>query len=387
MNQGFAADSCNKTVAVGRRCNAKGSSECRLHPTLPRSHRHQTHLRCAKVRRPLLISHDFSYSGAPIALLSLAKSLKRLGENPMVVALRAGPLRNHFRESGIEVAEKVDPAGVEFVIANTVVSIPAALQFKKFGIPIAAWVHESMYFFQTLKISPDEVRFKDLDVFLAPSSFQIEEFAPFLSRTTAYQLRNAVEQDWFRPPDDESSFAVSGQWEKRKGQADLLRLAQDSKCNCRFKFIGAHRPERYPDISLGLQHKFLGPVRPEDARLEIAKSDAIISCAEAEVQPLSAIEASMAGRPALLSDIPAHRVLSQLIPNVFLFDRSSHRSFSEGLVKLIDAIPDEGLAMKASRTAKALFGEACLDQRLRDIVKIIRERKTSAARISFLQDA
>ena len=339
------------------------------------------------MRRPLLISHDFSYSGAPIALLNLAKSLKRLGENPIVVSLSSGPLRSHFIESGIELAEKVDPASVAFVIANTVVSVPAALQFKKFGVPVAAWIHESMYFFKSLKISPDDCGLKNLDVVLAPSRFQLDEFEPFLPESGSYQLRNAVEQNWFRPSSEEPLFAVSGQWERRKGQQELLGLAREARVNCVFKFIGAHRPERDPENVIGPQHKFLGPVRPEVARLEIAKSDAIISCAEAEVQPLSAIEALMAGRPALLSDIPAHRVFADLIPNVLLFDRSSHQDFNRGLEKLIDAVPNQDVARQASRTARSLFGEAAFDERLKDILEIIRQGKPLDATISFLQDA
>lgn len=337
------------------------------------------------MRCPLLISHDFSYSGAPIALLSLAKSLKRIGESPIVVGLGGGPLSNYYRESGIALAQKVDPAGIEFVFANTAASVPAALQFKRFGIRVAAWLHESIYFFRTMGISPDDCGLRSLDIVLTPSRFQIEEFEPFLSSGSVYQLRNTVQQEWFRPSDDESFFAVSGQWEKRKGQAELLRLAQGSGWECRFKFVGANRPQDSAD-STGLQHKFLGLIRPEEARLEIAKAEAIVSCAEAEVQPLSVIEALIAGRPALLSDIPAHRSMADSIPNVFLFDRSSPRSFKAGVEKLIEAVPDQNLAREASRVAKALFGEASLDQRLRDLLKVIREGRRPDATISVYQD-
>ena len=338
------------------------------------------------MRRPLLISHDLSYSGAPIALLSLAKSLKRLAENPIVVSLSDGPLRSHFLEAGIELAGKVDPAGVAFVIANTVVSVPAALQFKRFGVPVAAWLHESMYFFRSLGIAPDDCGLQNLDIVLAPSRFQLDELEQFLPKGNSCQLRNMVEQKWFRPSGEEPVFAVTGQWERRKGQYDLLRLVRDAGVNCAFKYIGADRPHRDPENLIGPQHKFLGPVRPEVSGLEIAKSDAIVSCAEAEVQPLSVIEALMAGRPALLSDIPAHRVLADLIPNVFLFDRSSHQSFKEGLEKLAVAVPDQDVARQASRAARSLFGEAAFDERLKGILQIIRQRKPLDATISTFQD-
>jgi glycosyltransferase involved in cell wall biosynthesis len=340
----------------------------------------------ATVRRPLLISHNLSYSGAPIALLAMAKALRRLGEQPLVVSLADGPLRSYFQEARIEVADRVNPAAIAFVLANTIVSVPAALQFKQFGVPVAAWIHESLYFFRLLQASPNDCGLKDLDLVFTPSRFQIEELQPFLSANAAYQLRNTVRQEWFRPAGSDSLYAVTGQWEQRKGQAELLVLAQGSARNCRFKFIGACQPDQFRHSTTGLQHQFLGAIGPEQARLEIAKSAAIVSCAAAEVQNLSAIEALIAGRPALLSDIPPHRSLSSLVPNVFLFNRSSQQSFNEGLERLLDAVPDLEAAEKASRIAKALFGEAAFDQRLGELLGVIRARGRPDSSVKQFQD-
>jgi glycosyltransferase involved in cell wall biosynthesis len=339
------------------------------------------------MRRPLLISHDLSYSGAPVALLALAKALQRLGENPAVAPLADGPLRAKFLESGIEIATRVDRASVSLVIANTVVSVPAALRFKRPNTPIAAWIHESAYFFRVLNIAPQECGLRNLDFVLGPAKFQLDELEPFLPPGSAYQLRNTVHQDSFRPPGDESIFSVCGQWEARKGQAQLLDLARRSAVNCRFKFIGAERPAAHAAVEAPQsRHIFLGAMDPDKARMEIATSGALVSCAEAEVQPLSAIEALMAGRPVLLSDIEAHRVLANLVPNVFLFDRKSPQSFLEGYSKLRDAVPNENLANKASAAAKALFGTEAFDRRLTDIMKVLRGQLDVAGTIEHYQD-
>ena len=337
------------------------------------------------MRGPLLISHDLSYSGAPVALLSLAQSLKRMGEHPTVVTLSGGPLGAHYREAGIDLAQRVDPSEVTFVLANTVVSVPAALPFKKLGVPVAAWLHESIYFFQTVGVSPDDCGLRNLDVVLTPSKFQMEELQPFVAIDRMYQLRNAVKQEWFRPDAGESLVAVSGQWEKRKGQSQLLNLARGARWECRFKFIGATRPG-YAVASIPPQHRFLGLLTPEKARLEIAKSDAIVSCAEAEVQPLSAIEAMIAGRPALLSDIPAHRALAEKIPNVFLFESSSIQSFEQGVQKLTEAIPNERTAAEQSRAAQRVFSEAVFEERLRHLVKMITRSLRPGEHIEVLQE-
>jgi glycosyltransferase involved in cell wall biosynthesis len=182
-------------------------------------------------------------------------------------------------------------------------------------------------------------------------------------------------------------IAVCGRWEIRKGQAQLIDLVQRSAAICRFKFIGAERPAEYPDAgALASRHVFTGPIDPDRAKAEIARSSALVSCAEAEAQPLCPIEALMAGRPVLLSDIDAHRTLASLIPNVFLFDRKSPQSFFEGYAKLRDAMPDEELASRASAITKGLFGEAAFDRRLIDIMKVLRMEAGSAAAVEHFQD-
>lgn len=337
------------------------------------------------MRRPLLISHDLSYSGAPVALLALARALQRLGEDPVVAPLAGGPLAAKFRDAGIGLAAKIDRAGVSFVIANTILSVPAALRFKQPGTPIAAWIHESAYFFRVLNVAPEQCGLQELDVVLAPSTFQLLELEPFLRPGSAYQLRNAVRQDAFRLPGDEALLAVCGQWEARKGQARLLDLVRRSGADCRFKFIGA-RPPAGPGDAGTSPHLFLGPVDPDEAKLQIATSGALVSCAEAETQNLCAIEALMAGRPALLSDIDAHRSLANLVPNVVLFDRESPRSFRDGHAQLVAAMADEATARRAAATAGALFGEAAFDRRLAELLGILRAEAGAGAAVAHYQD-
>jgi glycosyltransferase involved in cell wall biosynthesis len=340
------------------------------------------------MRRPLLISHDLTYSGAPVALLALAQALRRLGENPIVLPLHGGPLAQAFRDSGIELVDECGPSGLSFVIANTVLAVEPALRLKRFGIPVAAWLHESEYFFRTLNISPQACGLGNLDVVLAPSRFQLLQLAPFLPPGGGYQLRNVVRQEWYRVPGDESMLAVCGAWEVRKGQARLLELAARAAADCRFKFIGADRPPgSAPDDATLSPHRFLGPVKPEDAKREIAAAGAFVSCAEAETQNLCAIEALIAGRPALLSDIDAHRILAALIPNVLLFDRTSAPSFGAGLAKLRVAMADEHAARMASETAQALFGPAAFDRRLGEILRVLRREAGAAAEVGRYQDA
>jgi len=339
------------------------------------------------MRRPLLVSFDLSRSGAPIALLALAGALKRLGERPLVTTLYDGPLAQHFRDAGIEVRHDVDPREISFVIANTALSIPTALRFKPLGHLVAAWLHEAAYFFRAIGVSPQQCGLPRLDYALLPALFQARELAAYLPDRRSYQLRNVVEQVNFRPGPGDTTLAVCGQWEPRKGQARLLELARDVVPRCRFKFIGAERAAAPDDAGHGdAAHLFLGSMDPEAARAEIARSDGFVSCSTAEVQPLSALEALMAGRPALLSDIDAHRAIAERIPNVVLFDRSSPRSFALGLARLRAARDDVAEGERARAAAAALFGQDAFDARVAKILQLLQTKNGPADDIARMQD-
>jgi len=340
------------------------------------------------MRRPLLLSHDLTRTGAPIALLALSEALGRLGERPLLAALYGGPLESRFRDAGIEfVTLDVDPRAVSFVIANTALSIPAALRLKRFGLVVAAWLHEAAYFFRVVGVTPQQCGLPRLDYALLPAEFQALELSPYLPEGRSYQLRNLVRQENFRLGTGDATLAVCGQWEPRKGQERLLELARDVLPACRFKFIGPERADAHEGARGGdVPHSFLGSLEHETARAEIARSDGLVSCSDAEVQPLSALEALMAGRPALLSDIDAHRAIAERIPNVVLFDRSSRRSFALGLDRLRAVIHDVAAGERSRIASIALFGQAAFDARVAAILRLLQSNDGSAVHIARTQE-
>ena len=55
-------------------------------------------------RKILLISHQLSRTGAPIALLNVARLLREEGNDLTLISLEEGPLRDEFESIGVEVA-------------------------------------------------------------------------------------------------------------------------------------------------------------------------------------------------------------------------------------------------------------------------------------------
>lgn len=324
--------------------------------------------------RPALLAHQLDFSGASIALLYLARSLIRLGHSPIVATTRDGPLRPLFEREGVPIVESLRTKEMAFLVANTAVAIQSGLKAKLHGVPVAAWIHEACDTLPHLNVDLATSGIERFDLVMHPALFQQEEMGAILPNLPLAQLRNHVIQPHFRLPGATPAFAVVGNFEARKGQKQLLNLIEGSGSRCSLLFIGAESPpgETPPP---GVEWRFMGKIPPDESKTVIANCDGLISCSTAEVQPLAVIEALLAGRPVLLSDIKAHREIAGQFTNAFLFDRGSAASFAQGLASLTAAKDD--LAGAAANRVRGLriFGEKAFDARVNKIVDYLSQRR------------
>jgi glycosyltransferase involved in cell wall biosynthesis len=314
--------------------------------------------------RVLLISHQLDYSGAPLALLELARALREAGHEVHFTSLGPGPLGGEFVASGVR---PFQPGGrpIDLVIANTVVSVPAALALAPSADRVLAWIHETGFFFRILRASPRDYSLDRLRYAAFPARFQVDEFARWMPAAERLQLRNCVRM----PPADMGAatpdhYVCSGRWEARKNQARLLELARALPAAPTIWFVGADRPPNLPPGG----HRFLGTLSPGEAKRAIAGCRAIISASLAEAQPLAAIEATMAGRPALLSDIPAHRELKQAIADIVLFDPRSVESFVDGFAAIEAQSVDPAVRRRLQEAAQRVFGPQGFAENVRQVL-------------------
>ena len=304
----------------------------------------------------LLVSHQLDYSGAPIALLELPKSLLRLKHSVSISSLQTGPLLTEFAESGIKKFDSSKNVSDDYdlIIANTIVSVPPSLSFGKSSKKVLAWIHESEYFFQILQRSPKSFRLDELEFAVFPSKFQINEFSQWMPKAIKAQLRNCVQipSDNTLLGDDLPYIVCSGQWEERKSQIKLVHLLKNIDEPPEVYFVGASNPE----IPLYGRFTFTGPLSPLLAKSKIAKSRGVVSCSISETQNLVAIEALLSRVPVMLSDIPAHRELKLLIPDILLFDPDNNESFKAAFNLLLSQWKDEALRNRLKNDAIKAFG-------------------------------
>ena len=111
----------------------------------------------AKVKKNsiLLISHELSYTGAPIVLLPLIDFLKKKGINVVVLSMRSGPLLNDLKQQNIKVyllhdiynqqAEFLTFARkFNFTVCNTIITSPLVYLLKNNNLKFMWWLHESI---------------------------------------------------------------------------------------------------------------------------------------------------------------------------------------------------------------------------------------------------
>ncbi len=315
--------------------------------------------------RILLIAHQLDYSGAPIALVELAGALIELGHGVHLVALNSGPVSREFSALGVEPYRSARHA-IDLVIANTVLTVPEALELAPSPESVLAWIHETAYFFRILGVSARDFSLERLRYAAFPARFQLDEFAPWMPGAMRMQLRNCV-----RMPSDglaapvHDHYVCSGPWEARKNQVRLLELVRELPVEPPICFVGA-------DLPAGMvpgMHRFPGTLPSHEAKRVIARSKGLISPSRAEAQPLAVIEAMIAARPVLLSDIAAHRELKQAVPDVILFDPDRSESFVRGFRALEAQAADDAVRFRLRRDAMRHFGPESFFDNIRQVLR------------------
>jgi glycosyltransferase involved in cell wall biosynthesis len=316
----------------------------------------------------LLISHVLDYSGAPIALLQLARSLKRLKHSVSITSLYDGPLGIDFIKAGVKPYTSSDPENhYDLIIANTVVTVPAAIKFSGPNTKLCSWIHETDYFFKSIGIPHEKFMLSELRFAFFVANFQIDQFHKWMPQANKFQLKNCVEISYDIIPfyNPTPYLVCSGPWTERKSQHRLIELLQTIEECPQIHFIGAVQPTTVTNDKF----IFTGPVKHEEALSRIAGSQGIISCSIDEAQPLIAIEAALMKVPVMLSDIYAHQELKGHMPDILLFDAANPSSFQTALNALAHQFSDKRLLENLRSDAVKAFNAHEFDNNIMGLLE------------------
>ncbi|MBA3960898.1 MAG: glycosyltransferase [Chthoniobacterales bacterium] len=279
----------------------------------------------------LLVSHDLSWSGAPLLLLHTAVWCKEHGFFVVVAAPQEGPLREKFTEAGLPVI--VDPLAIqghssfaefarEFdcVLASTIFGAPIILAAKTAGVPHLWWIHEGQvaehYIMADINLRS---ALKAADLIVAPDTCSAQIYQLFTEREVRI-LNSGIPDPCLTTkglPARESKivrFLLLGTIEERKGQRVFLealaKLPDHTFSQAEFQIVGrAHDDAIVREIEEATrkysQLSYHDSVTHEEALAFIQASDVVVSASWDETGPLILMEALALGKPILSTKVGA----------------------------------------------------------------------------------
>lgn len=353
-----------------------------------------------------LISHVMARNGAPLAILSTAKILKKFGYEIDVYSVAKGPLEREFEKLGIAVI--VDPYihssdlvdqpwyyAYDLFLVNTAVMLKC-FQKPLREVPAIWWLHESSSSLKWCGVNEEllsGVSGENVHI-MAVSQVAKRAFEALAPNLKAEGILTLGVEDAFRGrkrvrrENEPFVFMMCGTLEKRKGQDIFLKaiglMKEGNRKKCRFYLLGEKGQSTepgYEDEVRSLAAKYpevkLISSQPHEKILEMyGKVDAVVVPSREETLSIVAVEAMMMGVPCIVSD--SLGVVPYIIneKSAMVFDDGK----SEALVMNLDYIVENNekckyIGINGRKVYESVFKENIFAKNVLELVdKLIRRR-------------
>ena len=358
-------------------------------------------------RTALLVSHDFSMSGAPIALLSMADALRRLGYCPIILSRVDGPLRSEAERQGFatlvlpdlfsgsiltSVAQKV-----ALVVANTLVCGPIVLELNGTDAPVLWWIHEaqSIYSEKHLLLAPHLLCNNVMVAVVGPYAQQmlLQQRPHLYPRTLLYGLDDLVcprESDVEQNQDGARviTFACVGTLQQRKGQDILVEafrlLPEEIASRCKLLIVG--RPLK-PDVTsivltFADENPELVTFIPQIERKDMPKFyqsiDCLICPSRDDPMPITVTEACMFSKLIICSEHTGSAELLRQYEAGFVYEHDDPSELAELISKVVlaQASETQPMRLQARRLYEEHFTKEVFASNLQALIADLQNRGT-----------
>ena len=301
-------------------------------------------IRKKKVKNILLISHELTYTGAPLSLLKAAQVLKEEGYNIITVSLVDGDLKQEFEKVGkVVISKKLEKilelaTHADFAIVNTVIPYDVYNMLKHF-VPTVWWVREPGNILEK-KLFIKQI-FIEADNVYAMSPFSRKEFLKYNGSIKVIKHgfddcgKGAI------PYPKKTTFAVVGSVCYHKGQDIFIEAIKKLPAKIRekadFIIIGRISPnyKDFDKLEIPSCIRLLAPINDTEEMMGFYSN---ISCAvvPSREEPTSrvSIEAMMMGRPVIMSDqVGAQYLINK--NNGYIFKNEDSKQLAEIIESVI----------------------------------------------------
>ncbi len=347
----------------------------------------------------LLVSHELSLTGAPIALHYAAKTILDNGNYPVVVSPYDGNLRKEMVSDGIDVI--IDPTingsnfwlkwaeNFDLIIVSTLVQYHSIKQLINSKVPVLWWIHESKesYTRGADKLIPDQLS-KNIHVYCGggyaketlkeyrPSYnpgemlYCVPDYAAEINKDYSYKLDNI---------DGKLVFTTIGTVEKRKGQdifaKAIMAMPKNYIEKCSFFIIGRSIDESVYKEVLSLEELYpeqvtlINEVSRNEIRDVYSQCDAIICASRDDPMPVFMTECLMLSKIAICSENTGTASLMQDGVNGFIYEDNDYMKLKEKIMYVIDNYENlEKVKIEGRKTYEMYFTKEAFHSKITKVV-------------------
>lgn len=276
----------------------------------------------------LLVSHELSLTGAPIALMNMAKVLQKQGLNPIILSPQNGELEKDLNENSLQYIvepyllvklyrrEKYITSFLEAfpaIVFNTIDTLKYAGYIHTNNRKIC-WVHEGEFGYRCAEGAFSlENGFKNIDEVYSVGEYSksfTDKYIPSeKSKILLYGIENIACTE-ISGNNKKITFGIFGVCCERKGTnlfvEAVKKLPQKIKNNCTFKIIGRIDNNEFcdnlKDIAKNENIIFTGQLSHEDTLKEMKNLDVVVCPSLDDPMPIVCTEAMLLKKVVICSN-------------------------------------------------------------------------------------
>lgn len=353
-------------------------------------------------RNILLLSHEMSRTGAPVALHYMAKQLKEEGSFVTVLSPFDGPMVGEMLEDDIPVIIDETISGntewmkwasnFDMIVVCTVVPYHNIEQLMMTDIPVLWWIHDAEMSFQlgANALLPHKLT-NNIHVYgggayccevvqkYRPSYgirnllYCVPDYSKSLSEQYSYLIDN---------PDNKIIISSIASIDKRKGQDIFVKaiegLTEDEIQKCIFLFVGRNNDSAIYRSVMELKEKYPNNVQmiEEVSRSELMdvyrQSNVVVCTSRDDPMPVIMTESLMLGVPVICSDKAGTYALLEDGKNGFTYRNNNIDELREKISYILDHKEE---AVKIGKCGRQVyednFTKAAFKQSLHQVIESI----------------
>lgn len=332
-------------------------------------------------KKLLVITHELSWTGAPLVLAEACISvLKPAGYEMMVLSQKEGPLSQKFLDNGIPVMILPEIASPESkllyalvqpydaVIVNTIVPYASIQILNTLEKPVLWWIHECELIYEWVgEFLPQ--RLGDHIHVCCVGQYALgvlKKYRPeYNAQVLIYGLQDCNPAKKFRAhaPDRRFRFATVGSMVHLKGQDILAEaislLREEIRAKCEFLLVGKaddteilaaiqKMEKEYPE-----NVRYIGPVARDVLDEIYPDVDCIICPSRYDCMPTFVAEGMMYGKTAVCSENTGMAPILSSEGAGFIYSDNDPRKLADAIAKYVSLSDEERKAY--SKKARACF--------------------------------